>query len=40
MAQLGVQTNLEEVSERLAEHFCRAFDTTGLMACATAEERE
>jgi len=39
MAQLGVQTNLEEVSERLAEHFCRVFDTTGLMACATAEER-
>jgi lipoyl(octanoyl) transferase len=38
MAQLGVQTNLEEVSERLAEHFCRVFDTTGLVAWATAEE--
>ena len=39
MAQLGVKTNLEEVSERLAEHFCRIFETTGLVACAAAEER-
>src|SRR4029077_10312097 len=39
MAQLGVQTNLEEVSERLAEHFCRIFETTALVACGAAEER-
>src|SRR5690349_13522273 len=39
MAQLGVKTNLDEVSERLAEHFCRVFETTGLAACAAAEER-
>jgi lipoyl(octanoyl) transferase len=39
MAQLGVQTNLEDVSERLAEHFGRVFDSTCLMACASAEER-
>jgi lipoyl(octanoyl) transferase len=39
MAQLGIKTNLEEVSERLAEHFCRTFEMTGLMACGTAEER-
>jgi hypothetical protein len=38
MAQSGVQTNLEEVSERLAEHFCRVFETTGVLACAAAEE--
>src|SRR5262249_5944427 len=38
MAQLGVQTNLEEVSERLVEHFCRIFGTTGVFACAAAEE--
>ena len=39
MAQLGVKTNLEDVSERLAEHFCRTFEMEGLMACGTAEER-
>jgi lipoyl(octanoyl) transferase len=39
MAQLGIKTNLEEVSERLAEHFCRNFEMSGLMACGTAEER-
>jgi lipoyl(octanoyl) transferase len=39
MAQLGVQTNLEEVSERLTQHFCRVFETTGLVACEAAEER-
>jgi lipoyl(octanoyl) transferase len=39
MAQLGIKTNLEEVSERLAEHFCRIFEMSGLMACGTAEER-
>jgi lipoyl(octanoyl) transferase len=39
MAQLGIKTNLEEVSERLAEHFCRTFEMEGLMACGTAEER-
>jgi lipoyl(octanoyl) transferase len=39
MAQLGVQTNLQEVSERLAEHFRRVFETTGLVACAAAEEK-
>lgn len=39
MAQLGVNTTLDEVSERLAEHFCRVFETTNLVACAAAEER-
>jgi len=39
MAQLGVQTNLDEVSERLVEHFCRVFETTALVGCAAAEER-
>ena len=39
MAKLGVQTNLEEVAERLADHFCRIFETEGLVACGAAEER-
>jgi lipoyl(octanoyl) transferase len=39
MAKLGVQTNLDEVSERLAAHFCRIFETTGPVAFAAAEER-
>ena len=39
MAQLGVQTNLEQVSERLVEHFSRVFETAAQVACATAEER-
>jgi lipoyl(octanoyl) transferase len=38
MAQLGVQTNLEEVAARLADHFCRIFETTALVACGAAEE--
>jgi lipoyl(octanoyl) transferase len=39
MAQLGVRTNLDAVAERLAEHFCRIFETTALVACGAAEER-
>jgi lipoyl(octanoyl) transferase len=38
MAQLGVQTNLEEVSARVADHFCRIFETTALIACGAVEE--
>jgi lipoyl(octanoyl) transferase len=41
MAKLGARTTLEEVSQRLAEHFRRLFGVgaTGDLACTVAEER-
>jgi lipoyl(octanoyl) transferase len=41
MAKLGAHASLEQVSQRLAEHFCRIFEVsaTGLRACTAAEER-
>ena len=41
MAKLGARTTMEEVSQRLAEHFRRLFGVgaTGELACTVAEER-